>query len=160
MLYRVVQTLVILSVPVQVMAAAVPGRWEKVETLVAQTPITVQLGSGEAIPGAFTELTGTAVVIENVDRGRVELPRKAVYRITSVKRISDSRVNGTLIGLAVGGGTGAILGAAGGGGGDFWVLSRGEMAAALGVFGAGVGAAIGFTADSLYREPEVFYVAR
>jgi hypothetical protein len=34
------------------------------------------------------------------------------------------------------------------------------MAAALGLVGAVVGAAIGFTVDSLYQEPDVFYVAR
>ena len=107
--------------------------------------IVVHAGSGEELRGRLVELSSKSLAI-HVDGRRVEVPIDDVLRIDSRK---DSLKNGTLIGMGIFAGLGALSCA------EF--DSAGWCAYAIGVNGA-LGAAIGAGIDALHKGRSPIYV--
>ena len=85
------------------------------------------------------------------------MPKSGIGRVTSLEEYEDAPLNGTLIGLGVGIGGGAVLG---------WGLSeRLDITTAVtvpifGAIGAGVGALVGYAADKSHKGKRLLYKAR
>jgi hypothetical protein len=107
--------------------------------------IVVHSGSGEELRGRLLELSSTSLAIL-VDGRRVEVPIDDVLRIDGRK---DSLKNGTLIGLGIFAGLGALNCA------EF--ASAGWCAYGIAVNGA-LGAAIGAGIDALHKGRSPIYV--
>lgn len=89
----------LLAVPVR--AQVIPGRWEKVADLSFETPITVDLKNGDRIGGKFEELSPSELCLRT-HAAQAAIPRADIEQITSLE--SDSLQNGILIGAAAGAG--------------------------------------------------------
>ena len=142
---------ILLAVPAQ--AQVIPGRWEKIDVLSFETPITVDLKNGDRIKGQFEGLSPSELSLRT-HSAQAAIPRAEVGRIMMYE--NDSRVNGTLFGAGVGAGIGvAIVIIAGSG-----VQSEfGETASGFALLGAGIGALGGWGIDATSRKEIVLYQA-
>ena len=91
----------LLSVSAQ--AQVIPGRWEKIEALVGEPPIIVDLKSGDRLEGQFGGLSASGLFLRT-GSAQAAIPRVEIQQITS--RESDPLTNGALIGAGVGAGIG------------------------------------------------------
>ena len=138
-------------------AEVIPGRWEKVEALQSGSRIIIHLQSGDRVEGEFKNLGLKELTVVDVNGSEVSLPKSGIGRVTSLEEYEDAPLNGTLIGLGVGIGGGAVLG---------WGLSeRLDITTAVtvpifGAIGAGVGALVGYAADKSYKGKRLLYKAR
>jgi hypothetical protein len=130
--------------------------WATVATVPSGQKLVIELKTGEKLKGKFGSASETAVTLvrgkntENINRSDI----RKVYSENGV-----SATKSTLIGTAIGGGTGAVLGAATGGchPNDFLCVSRGEAAALGVVLGAGIGAITGFVVGKLRQKKVLIY---
>ncbi len=135
-------------------AAAVPGRWEKVETLRPGTRVFVALKSGEELDATLQEVTIDGLVVRRLDGSDLDLPKVSVRRVVLPGIREDDRVwNGLAIGAASGVGlyVGLRAGLEGG-------IAPQDIfgASLLAAIGMGVGALI----DAAVQRSEVVYRAR
>jgi hypothetical protein len=139
----------------------VPGRWAKVAILPLESQIVLTLRSGDRIECKYQSLSNTDLVVVDMSGSEVNIPRSEVAKITSGKPVADPLWNGPLIGLGIGAGAGALLGAAlyDEDENNFAIFSRGETAAITAVVGAAIGVTIGLVTDVVDKSPEVLYVA-
>ena len=139
-----------LSVPAQ--AQVIPGRWEKIEALMGEPPIIVNLKSGDRLEGQFGGLSASGIFLRTRS-AQAAIPRVEIQQITT--RQHDRRWNTTLIGAGIGAGIGGIVIARRPPASDpIALVATGAVA-----IGAGIGALVAYTADALIMEEVVLYQA-
>jgi RNase P/RNase MRP subunit p29 len=144
--------LVFLSVPFS-FAEVIPGRWEKVDSLVPGTPVLVELQSGDGIPGELVSTTAGSLVIDAASQNRMTVPKNAVARVLQMKKGKRQTLLGTLIGTGSGVVTGLVISTRF----DETFFARQDlMALTCGGIGALTGALIGRAVRSPDREEVVF----
>ncbi len=142
-------------------AAVVPGRWEKIDSLRSGEQIVVALKAGSRGRFSFKESDATDVTVVTSTGRELKIAKSEVRSIYSEKTVIS--VDGTLKGLAIGFGVGALISG---------LLVAGEahitccssyagFILASGAVGGGIGAAIGFGMDKSkkHRKTEVLYRA-
>jgi hypothetical protein len=119
------------------------NNWAAVATVPSGQKLVVELKTGRKVKGKFDSASETAVTLVR-GKNTEDINRSDILKVYSENGVSATK--STLIGTAIGGGTGAVLGAAGGCDPNDFVCSidRGGAAAILGVLGAGIGAMTGF----------------
>ena len=134
----------------QAPVAAPPAGWQKVQALAAGTSIKVKTRTGNTActlksvdAGALTCNHGKDIVIQQADILTVKVPHRG---------------RSALVGLAIGGGGGAIVGAASiPSCSGICIISRSTGAVVVGVAGALIGAIVGVTTDfthtTVYKAP-------
>jgi hypothetical protein len=133
----------------------VPGNWEAVEALRPGTPIGVTLNNGGRIVGAFRALHPIMLEITDQDGKGVSVARSDVAKIV-VSGVSDSSMNGALIGAGIGlAAAGTILGTIGSG--DGYVLPSAKWGAPLLLSAAG--GLLGIVIDRAHRDEQLLYDA-
>ena len=120
-------------------AEVVPGRWEKVDTLAADTEIEIKLKTGDRIKCSFesSELDSLTILEPN---GRI-IPKSALDTIESLNEYDDSGKDGLTKGLIAGLLSGMAFGAICSGKAD-----SSETAFCFGmgiIYGTGIGAGVG-----------------
>jgi len=121
-------------------ADVIPGRWDKVASLIPGTRIVVQMESGDSIQGEFVFTTAESLAIDIETNNRTTVPKKAVSRVLEEKK-GHRR---TLLGTVIGGTAGALTGVAISGRFDETFFARRDlMALSCGGIGALAGALIG-----------------
>ena len=146
---------IMLALPTEGLAQST-NNWTAVTTLRSGKKVSIELKSGKKVKGKFGSASETSITVirgkntEDVNRADIQ----KVYRENG-KSIGKS----TLIGTGIGGGGGAIMGAAVGGCNDtsFLCFTRRETATYLGAFGAGLGASIGFLVGLLSHNMTLIY---
>ena len=140
----------IISLPAR--AEVIPGRWEKVIGLAAETLIAVDLKNRDRIQGKFKRLSPFELSLRT-SSARAVIPRADIERITT--READSRRNGTLIGAGVGAGIIVI-----------WAATLPPasdplfpIALIYTAIAAGAGAGIGLAVDASIEKEDVYYQA-
>lgn len=148
--------LLLLGCTMPVSAQVIPGRWEKVDNLPAESEIIIKTRYGEVVECMyFSSDRETLLIVETGARGQRRILKSSVEKVTASK-YDDRLTNGALIGLSAGAGFGALLASIsrsaslGNSAGD-----RVLGAAVFGVLGMGVGALI----DYEHRGREVLYEA-
>ena len=157
----VVISTILAMVLAPLVASVVPGRWEKVATLSAGTPVVVRLVSGDRYEVAFEFLTDDDLVVTDDAGTTVQLPTADVVEVS--REIEDSTMNGTLIGTGVGFGVGFATAVAY----EKSVTASGfrlaeenlSLALLTGLLGAGGGALAGWAVDRSTKETDVLYAA-
>jgi hypothetical protein len=144
-------TLIILSL-VSLNAAVVPGRWEKLETQAPNTVLIVVLQSGERITCFFKETASDSLTVVDPAGRERPIPKSEVSRVETSAEVSDSVVNGTLIGFGAGALGYLSVHAA------IAPLETHDAAGAI-IIG-GIGALVGFLADKALENPEVLYISK
>ena len=149
---RTVVIVLILSglLAVPAWAQVIPGRWEKVDALSVEMPITVDLKNGDRIKGEFEGLS-TSELFLRTRSAQAAIPRADIEQITSFE--SDSLQNGILIGAAAGAGITAPIYARPSS--DLNVLG---VVVFLGI-GVGTGALVGWGIDAINKKEGVLYQA-
>jgi len=116
--------------------AAAPDDWSAVQALSPGRKIIVRTKDGDRLTGTFDSASETRIDFTD-DGKRVSLTRESI-RLVQLNR-GKSRLNGALIGAAIGGAGGFGFGA--------WVHSYGDFHSSViygpGLLGAGIGAGIG-----------------
>ena len=155
----------LMTVSIARAADVIPGRWERIETLLPGTAIIVYLQGGERLEGTFNSIGPDEISCTESNGQERRLPRAAVLRIETASYARDRLRNGALIGALVGaaGGIAAIAAYAKAktNGPVHWGDEDGPgylIASAL--VGGGIGAATGATVDALIKHHEVLYRAR
>jgi hypothetical protein len=114
--------------------------WSAVQSLSAGQKIIVRTKDGDRLTGRFD--SASDLVVNFTDDGRkVSLTRESI-KLVQLNR-GKSRLNGALLGAAIGGGGGLIIGGSAYAQGDFnsaVVYGPGALGAGI---GAGIGAALG-----------------
>ena len=146
-----------LALPMDGLAqSASTNNWAAVATVPSGQKLVVELKTGKKVKGKFGSASETAVTLVR-GKNTEDLNRSDIRKVYSENGVSATK--STLIGTAIGGGTGAVLGAATGGcdANDFCVTDRGDIAAVLGVLGAGIGAITGFVVGKLRQKKVIIY---
>jgi hypothetical protein len=119
------------------------GDWSALRAVERGSKLSVTLKTGKTFKGRLGGVTDSALTLSIHDKA-TDFAREDVQSVYEIRGKSAKKA--TLIGAAVGGGIGAIVGVAGGDSGDggFVIISKGQAAAALGALGAGAGALVGF----------------
>ncbi len=134
-------------------AETIPGRWEKVDALVAGRAIIVRMDGGDRVECSFVGSNADSITIRDQEGNEREFPKSGISRIESVEKTGRGRLwDGTLIGAAVGAAVGGITVAA--------VGSDMENAGGFAAFCVGVGAGVGLAIDAAVGAREVFYRAK
>jgi hypothetical protein len=119
-------------------ARAASGDWSAVQSLSQGRKIIVRTKDGDRLTGTFD--SATDLLVNFTDDGRkISLTRESI-RLVQLNR-GKSRLNGALVGAAIGGGAALAIGgwAYSQAGGDF----NGLVIYGPGLVGAGIGAGIG-----------------
>lgn len=130
-------------------AQQIAGTFDQLRVLVKSgDTLTVTDGTGERLRGKLADLSASSLVLEIAGTRRL-------FQDTDVaiieKRGADSLRNGTLIGMAIGGGLfGPAIGAA---------TRDWGFAVVGGLIYAGIGAGIGVGVDALIEGPRLIYAA-
>ena len=133
----------------------IPGNWEAVEALRPGMPIVGTLNNGGRIVGAFKALHPMMLEITDQDGKGVSVARSDVAKIV-VSDVSDSSMNGALIGAGIGlAAAGTILGTIGSA--DGYVLPSAKLGAPLLLSAAG--GLLGIFIDRAYRDELLLYEA-
>jgi hypothetical protein len=119
--------------------AARVGDWSALKAVAQGSKLSVKLKSGKTVGGKLTGVSDDALSL-SVGGKPTELKAADVLRVYRVG--GGSAKKATLIGLAVGAGTGAAIGASGGDEG--FGPSNGVFAAGFAVLGGGAGALVGY----------------
>jgi hypothetical protein len=123
-----------------ILADTIPGRWEKVDSRPAGTTLLIALKSGGTAEYSFKRSDPTALTVHTLDGNELTLPKADIERVVEPKARSSRPA---LIGAAIGGGSGAVIGFAISRSFDETFLARGDlMAPTFGAVGALVGALI------------------
>ena len=142
------------------LASVIPGRWEKVDALTPGFQIVVTLKSGDRLEGAFKISGPDFLELVTPTGTEWRTPKRDVRKIVSQEKVQDGRWDGLLAGLLLGLGGGIAAGAI------TYYTASGEgpespagFMAGMGMFGAGVGALVGYLADRSHQGPELLYQA-
>ena len=113
----------------------------------------VTLGDGKAVTGRLLSRSGDSVVIGDSMGAARSFPKTDVGRLQVSDGSRGSVWPSARTGLAIGGGTGLVLGllVLGAEGGDGFLDLGPAFLAGSAVVGAGVGSAVGFIVGSLFR---------
>jgi hypothetical protein len=126
-----------------------PGNWAKLKSLPLGAEISVKMMFGDKMNGEYMGLDAEAIHI-NIDGQKKTFPSRDVAEIR-LREVRDPNNNGTLIGLAIGGGAAAFLLAIG--------YAEAEYYAVYVPTWAGIGALIGYVSDNLHKGSELIYRA-
>lgn len=140
-------------------ADTIPGRWELVESLKANTQINVKTFAGEALSGPFQRLEAEYLILMNESGAESRISKAQIREITRDKERERKFWTGTKIGALAGFGAGFIIGYVAGDDGIFYDFTAGFNGWVLGGLGAGAGAIIGYASVSAGRSPEILYKA-
>ncbi|MFL6257628.1 MAG: hypothetical protein ACJ74T_21700 [Pyrinomonadaceae bacterium] len=115
-----------------------PADWSAVQSLSAGQKIIVRTKDGDRLTGTFDSATDLLITFTD-DGKKVSLTRESI-QLVQLNR-SKSRLNGGLLGAAIGGGAALAIGGwvYSQGGGDF----NGLVVYGPGLVGAGIGAGVG-----------------
>ena len=112
------------------------GDWSNVQALSSGDKVVVHTKDGDRLTGRFDSASGTNINFTH-DGKKVTLTRDSI-RLVQISR-GKSRLNGALLGAAIGGGGGLATGG--------WVFSQGDFNSVViygsAMVGAGLGAALG-----------------
>lgn len=113
-----------------------PDDWSAVQALAAGEKIVVRTKDGDRLSGRFDSASDLLINFTH-DGRKVSLTRESIRRVQLNR--GKSRLNGALLGAAIGGGGGLAFGG--------WVYSYGDFNSVVvygpGLLGAGIGAGIG-----------------
>ena len=135
-------------------AKAPTGDWAALKTVTSGSRLAVKLKNGKTVEGKAGGVSDAALSLSVGDKP-VDLNRDDVLRVYRVG--GGSAKKATLIGMAVGAGAGAAVGASGGD--DSFAPTRSQMAAGLAVLGAGAGALVGFAIGKSRHKRVLIYDA-
>jgi len=137
-------------------AGVVPGRWEKVDSLIEGTGIIVKMDGGDRIEGEFFSSDAKSITIQTFEQVERDLPKAGVKKIQTIEKTGRNKIwDGALIGAGIGAGAMAITLAASGG---FDEQFEGAAAACL-LVSAGIGAGIGLGIDAAVGARKTLYLA-
>ena len=125
--------------------------WSSLRTVASGSKLEIKLKNGKSVKGKLSSVSDNALSL-SVSNKPVDLNRQDVLSVYQVSGKSARKP--TLIGLGVGAGAGAVIGAAGNDSDGFFI-SRGQLAAGLGVLGAGAGALVGFAIGKSRKKKRV-----
>lgn len=128
------------------------GDWSAVQALSKGEKIVVRLKEGDRLSGRFENATDLLLYFRQGGR-TLSLTRESI-RLVQLNR-GTSRLNGALLGAAIGGGSGAAFGGfmVRYGGGDF---NAHATVGGTTVFGAAVGAAIGAALGKGHKNETIY----
>ncbi len=131
-------------------AQVVPGRWEKLDSQPTGKQIIVTLKAGDRLECAFKESGADNLTVVTSTGSELKVAKSEVRKVEK----EDGIRNGVLIGAAVGFAGPVIVTLASG-------VDRTEvpLGFAIGVIGAGVGAAVGYLLDKKRKRTQVLYQA-
>ena len=90
-------------------AEVIPGKWQKVDLLLAGSKIILKTGYGEILDCIyFGSDDETLLVVESVSKQQRRISKTSVEKITATE-YDDRLLNGSLIGLSIGAGLGIAL---------------------------------------------------
>ena len=137
-------------------AGVVPGRWEKVDSLIEGTGIIVKMDGGDRIEGEFFSSDAQSITIQTFEQVERDLPKAGVKKIQTIEKTGHNKIwDGALIGAGIGAGAMAITFTASGR--RNWNYK--EAAAAGLLLSAGIGAGIGLGIDAAVGARETLYLA-
>ena len=142
------------------MADTIPGRWELVESLPANTAIAVRDATGETITGQFVGLQVEHLLLRDSSGSERRIRRSEIHEITKPGPRRKRFWTGTKIGAVAGFAAGFTIGFAAGDDGVFDDFTGGFNGCVLGGMLAGAGSVTGYTLDRIGRRPAVIYRAR
>jgi small nuclear ribonucleoprotein (snRNP)-like protein len=140
--------------------SAATNDWDGLKTVAAGSKLVIKLKNGKTVKGKLISVVDSALSISDNNKP-TDLNQADIQSVRLVR--GQSVMKSTLIGAAIVGTAGVALGAAannndsGGWGPDF---STPAVAAALGVIGAGVGAAGGALIGKFRRKQILVYQAK
>ncbi len=140
-------------------AEVVPGRWEKVQALPADTEVWVTLQSGERVQGWFVKLNDAHLVLAGSGGARLELHRSHIQKITGPRKPRRRFWTGAKTGALAGFGMGMAIGLAAGDDGIWCDITAEGAGIFLGGMLAGPGAIAGRVLENSARRPDVYYQA-
>ena len=94
---------------VSVTAQRSPGDWSALQSITADTKLSVKLKTGKTADGTFKSVSDASLTL-TTKNGPVDLKRDEIASVYEITRKSATK--STMIGLGVGAGVGAALGAA------------------------------------------------
>jgi hypothetical protein len=130
----------LLLVPV-VSAQNAAGDWSAVKAVEIGSKLSVKLKTGKTVEGRLTGVSDAALSL-SVKEKPVDIKREDVFSVHQTGKGSATKA--TLIGMGVGAGTGAVIGAVGDSSSDGFEKIDTAATAGLTVIGAGVGALVGY----------------
>lgn len=133
-------------------AQAVPGRWEKVDSLKPNSGIVITLKAGDRLEGTFKSSNPDSLTLNELSGGERVFPKSEIRKITSRETHDDPVANGTLIGFGAGAGGFLAVHAA--------IVPLQEHDAAQALACGGIGALVGLLIDKAVKKPETLYVMR
>jgi small nuclear ribonucleoprotein (snRNP)-like protein len=154
---------VLLALPPVTLAQKAPAAindWAGLKTVTAGSKLDVKLKNGKTVKGNLISVSDTALSLSD-DNKPTDLNQADIQSVYLIR--GQSVMKSTLIGAAIVGGAGVALGAAGGNsdsGGWGPGYNAPAVAAALGVIGAGVGAAGGAVIGKIRRKRTIIYQAK
>ena len=148
-----------LALPIDGLAQSTSSNnWTAVTTLPSGQKLVIELRNGKKVKGEFGSASETTLTVA-LSKNTEDINRSEIRKIYRENGVSAGK--STLIGTAIGGGTGAVLGGATGGCDpqSFCIIDRGAAAGILGVAGASVGAITGFVVGKLRQKKVLIYEA-
>jgi hypothetical protein len=130
--------------------------WQSLDRLQAGDQVRLSLKSHIAITGTFGGWTPEQITVNSTSEKRED-----VTKLERLRKAGWSRGKTAVVGALIGGGAGVAVGVAGGGCSSHGFgpcFTRGQIGAALGVFGAVVGAGIGALIP--HHRVELIYLAK
>jgi hypothetical protein len=156
--------MIILMLTLSLFLSAIPLKaqssttdWSRLNSLESENKIVVKLKNGKSLNGRFNSVSDSSLSLTVKSSGQ-ELKREDILTVHRVTKRSATK--GTLIGAGVGGGAGAITGAALGDNSDGFDKLDQAATAALTILGAGVGAITGYLIGRSGGKRELIYQAR
>jgi hypothetical protein len=131
--------------------------WSNLKTVTSGSRLEIELKSGKTISGKLVNVSDNTLALTAHGK-QVDLNRDEILTVFQSSRKSATKA--TLIGLGVGGGAGALIGAAGGDSNPDPFISKSTAAAGLAVLGAGAGAIAGYFIGRTGRRRVLIYEAR
>jgi hypothetical protein len=142
---------------VNAIAETIPGRWELVEMLAVDSPITVRTSAGESVQALFLKLEPEFLILHEQSNSEIRILRTQVIEVARPK--PKKFWTGTKIGAITGFVAGFVIGYAAGDDGIFYDMTAGFNGIVLGGAGAGAGALAGAIVKKARERSEVIYKA-
>ena len=138
-----------------VSAQTATSDWSALKAVASGSKLSVKLKTGKTVKGRLTGVSDDALSL-SVGGKPTELKAGEVLRVYRVGGVSAKKA--ALIGLAVGAGAGAAVGASGDD--DDFLYNRGVFTAGFAVLGGGAGALIGYAVGRARHKRVLVYEAR
>ena len=135
--------------------AASTHDWSALKSITSGDKLVTKLKNGKSVEGKLTGVSDTTLSLTVKDKS-LDLNRDDILSVYEVR--GKSATKATLIGLAVGAGAGAAIGAAGSNNDAF--VRQSAVAGVLGVIGGGVGAIVGFAIGKSGHKRVLIYEAK